>query len=453
MARSISELVDNSAEGGVISSLIYHPEFLLSDNNLQPRFFWNQENMLMFWAINELVKNGVTKIDALNLKNMLYSDPGCQKMADRFGITDLQKYIDMARVAARGTYEEYKLLANTVISLAFRRELCNLSVDIGKECFNKDISLDDLNDFANNGIDKIAEKFVFGSDTVQFSEKIDAIWEKIVDNRNSDGTVGLPSLLPTLNDFMTFGNGELVLVAGPTGKGKSSYFLNEACYSLRHNIPVVIVDTELTDEVWFPRLIACLSGVTVRQIKNGRYNEQEERRIKEVIQWLKKENNLVHEYVPIFNKMKIDQICRKWLNKNKMKFFIYDYIKPSEMRGAAEISQSLGLMADYLKSLAGNMNIPVLGGLQLNKLTGQVADSMKPERYADVLMYWKEKSIEQLQKDGVDCGNYYLQVKKNRNGAIHDEDDYIDINFKGDLMNISEAKTHDATPKTPFEKG
>ena len=108
-------------------------------------------------------------------------------------------------------------------------------------------------------------------------------------------------------------------------------------------------------------------------------------------------------------------------------------------------------MADFLKSIAGNMNIPVLGGLQLNKLTGQVADSMKPERYADVLMYWKEKSTEQLQEDGIECGNYYLQVVKNRNGAIHDDENhYIDINFHGDLMNISEAKTHNPN-KTPFD--
>lgn len=454
MERNISDLVDNSAEGGVISSIIYHPEYLLSDNNLQPRFFWNQENQLLYWGINELVSSGVTKIDNLNLHNILYSNPGAQKIADRYGLTNLQEYIEMARFAARDTYEEYKLLANTVISLAFRRELCNLSDAIGKECFNQDISLDDLNDFANNGIDKIAEKFVFGGDTVQFSEKIDSIWQKIVDNRNSDGTVGLPSLLPTLNDFMTFGNGELVLVAGPTGKGKSSYFLNEACYSLKHGVPVVIVDTELTDEVWFPRLLACLSGVTVKQIKNGRYSDSEEERIKKTMEWLKHENNLVHEYLPVFNKMQIDQICRKWLNKGKLGFFIYDYIKPSEMRGAAEISQSLGLMADYLKSLAGNMNIPVLGGLQLNKLTGQVADSMKPERYADVLMYWKEKNMEQMQQDTTECGNYYLQVVKNRNGSIHDENDYIDISFKGDYMDIREAKQHDkSSSQTPFEKG
>ena len=250
---------------------------------------------------------------------------------------------------------------------------------------------------------------------------------------------------------MTFGNGELVLVAGPTGKGKSSYFLNEACYALKQGIPVVIADTELTDEVWLPRLLACLTGITVKQIKNGKYSKEEESRIIQTMEWIKKEGNLVHEYMPVFNKMMIEQVCRKWYNKDKLGFFIYDYIKPSIMKGAAEISQSLGLMADFLKSLAGNLNIPVLGGLQLNKLTGQVADSMKPERYADVLMYWKEKNIEQLSRDGSECGNYYLQVIKNRNGKVHDEEEYIDISFKGDYMNIKEAKCHESTP-TPFDK-
>ena len=452
MARSISELVDNSAEGGVIASLIYHPEYLLSDNNLQPRFFYNQENQLLYWGIDQLVKSGVTKIDALNLKNVLYGNAACQRMADKYGLSNLQQYIELARVAARGTYEEYKLLANTVISLAFRRELCDLSVDIGKECFNQDISLDDLNDYVNNGISRVAEKFIFGGDTVQFGEKIDSIWERICENRNDDGTVGLPSLLPTLNEYMTYGRGELVLVAGPTGRGKSSFFLAELCHKLKRGIPCVLIDTELTDDVWLPRLLACLSGITVKQIKNGKYTREEGQRIQKVIEWLKKQS-LIHEYQPIFNRTQIEQVCRKWYNKDKLGLFIYDYIKPSERFNAAEISQSLGLMADFLKGMAGNMNIPVIAGLQLNELTGNVADSMKPKRYGDVLMYWRQKNVEMLQKDGLECGNFYIQIVKNRNGMTIEEDDYIDVQFTGDLMRIEEAKKHASTPDTPFEKG
>jgi len=452
MARSISELVDNSAEGGVIASLIYHPEFLLSDNNLQPRFFWNQENMLMFWAINELVNNGVTKIDALNLKNMLYSDPACQKMADRFGLTNLQEYIEMSRVAARGTYEEYKLLANTVISLAFRRELCNLSVDIGKECFNQEITLDDLNDFANNGIDKIAEKFIFGGDSVQFGEKIDSIWEEICEDRNDDGSVGIPNLIPSLDEYFTFGKGEMVLIAGATGKGKSSYMMAQAVSALNNGVPCVVADSELTDKVYTPRLLANLSGVPVKIIKNGKYTKDQESRIKQSIEYIKHCPGFVHEYIPVFSKLQIDQICRKWYNKGRLGFFIYDYIKPTG-KAAAEISQSMGMLADYLKSIAGNLNIPVLAGLQLNRVTGDLADSLKTERYADVLLFWKEKTVEQLKNDGFECGNFMIQVIKNRNGAVHDENQYVDIQFTGDLMRINEAKTHSAAPTTPFEKG
>lgn len=449
MARRISELVDNSAEGGVIASLIYHPEYLLSDNNLRPRFFYNQENQLLYWGINELVNSGVTKIDPLNLRNVLYSNPACQRVADKFGLTNLQEYIEMARVASRGTYEEYKLLANTVISLAFRRELCNLSVDIGKECFNMDITLDDLNDYANNGIDGIAQKFIFGGDSVQFGEKIDSIWEEICEDRNDDGSVGIPNLIPSLDEFFTFGKGELVLVAGATGKGKSSYMMAQAVYSLKRGIPCVICDSELTDKVYTPRLLANLSGVPVKIIKSGRYTSEQEARIKKSIEYIKRCPGFAHEYIPVFSKLLVDQICRKWYNKDKLGLFIFDYIKPTG-KAAAEISQSMGMLADYLKSIAGNLNIPVLAGLQLNRITGDLADSLKTERYADVLLFWKEKNAELLKTDGLECGNFMMQVVKNRNGAIHDEDQYVDIQFTGDLMRITEAKKHDPHANTPF---
>ena len=451
MARSISELVDNSAEGGVIASLIYHPEYLLSDNNLQPRFFYNQENQMLFWAIEKLVTSGVTKIDSLNLRNIICSHNGSQRIADSYGLTDLQKYIELARVAARGTYEEYKLLANTVVSLAFRRDLCNLSADIGKECFNMEITLDNLNDYANNGIDKIAEKFIFGGDSVQFGEKVDSIWQEICEDRNDDGSIGIPNLISSLDEFFTFGKGELVLVAGATGRGKSSYFMNQGLYALKHGIPIVIIDTELVDKTYLPRVLACLSGVTVKKIKTGTYTNNEYIKIKDAMEFIKKSPGFVHEYQPIFNRTVVEQTFRKWFNKNQLGFAIYDYIKPSEMRGAAEISQSLGLMADFLKSIAGTLEIPILAGLQLNKMTGAVSDSQKPERYADVLMYWKDKSVEQLRQDGIDCGNYCIQVIKNRNGSIHEEDDYCDIKFIGDLMNISEAKKHHKSSETPFD--
>ena len=69
--------------------------------------------------------------------------------------------------------------------------------------------------------------------------------------------------------------------------------------------------------------------------------------------------------------------------------------------------------------MAGNMDIPVLAGLQLNKLTGEVSDSQKPSRYGDVLIYWKEKTAEQLRTDTLECGNfcigYFIRKIQKRN--------------------------------------
>lgn len=447
----LSQLVDVAAEAGVIASLIYHPTYLLVDNVLRPKFFSSQDNQCLFWAIEQLVTSGVTNIDPLNLNNILHSEPGVWKVMERYDLTDTSKYIALCEKAARPSYEEYKLLADNVITYAFRRDLYRFSSDLGKECFNTEISLDDLNDYVNGGISNIVERFIFGGDSVLFGEKVDDIWQEIVDNRNDDGSYGLPSKLPSLNEYITYCAGELTLIAGPTGEGKSSWMLNEGMFALQRGTTVFIDDTELTDKVFLPRALANLSGVTVKKIKSGEMLQSEEQAVTKAREWLKSQP-FVHQFDPVFNKMKIEQMARKWKNQKNLGLFIYDYIKPSERYGAADISQNLGLMADFLKILAGNLEIPVIAGLQLNKLTGTVADSQKPERYCDSLLFWREKNVEELRKDTLECGNYKIEVIKNRNGSLTGEDDYIDVMFQRDLMRISEAKKH-TVDDLPFEGG
>ena len=271
-----------------------------------------------------------------------------------------------------------------------------------------------------------------------------------LEKRNDDGTCGIPSIIPRLNDFLTFGRGELTLVAGATGKGKSSYVLNEATHALKRGVPTMIIDTELTDDVFLPRLLANLSGVTVYTIKAGTYTKAEYQKVEEAMNWIKRQP-FIHEYMPTFNKFKIEQMVKKWKTQKDLGLLIYDYIKPGSTYGAAETSQSLGLMTDFIKGLAGTYDIATIAGLQLNQLTGQVADSQKPERYCDVMMYWKPKTADEIRQDGLDCGNFKIQLSKNRNGSITEEGDYIDVLFKGDYMKIAGAECHVKT-ETPFEE-
>ena len=446
---SRNELRDITAESTVISSLILHPEYYLADNSLKPRCFTDPFNQCMFWGIEQLITSGVETIDVINLEGVLNSNEAVKAAIQRYNAKSIREFIDMAKYAARSSYQEYKLQAEVVKTLAYKRDMVAFSEDMKRQCFNSKMSVDELSEFVTTGLDDIGKKFIFGSDSVLFGEKIDSIWETIINNRNDDGSYGLPSIIPSLSDYFTYGKGELVLLAGATGKGKSSFFLNEATNALKNGIVPMIIDTELTDDVFTPRLVANLSGVRVRDFKSGKMTDAENKRVENTHEWLKK-TPFIHEYMPFFNKVKIEQIVRKWKIQQNLGLLIYDYIKPGTTYGAAETSQSLGLMADFLKSIAGDLNIPVIAGLQLNKLTGAVADSQKPERYCDVLMYWKEKSAEEIRQDGLDCGNYKIEIGKNRNGAVTEEEDYIDILFKGDYMSVQEADNHHKNDAEPF---
>lgn len=446
---NLEDLKDIAAESGVISSLIYHPEYYTVDNILTPRFFFDPSNQCLFWAIEKLIQSGVDNIDNINLNNIINSNKKVQQIMKRNNLNDVTKYVEMSKFATRNTYEEYKLLVENVVTLAYKREICKFSNAMYQDCFNPDYTLDDISNNISTGLEEIGKKYLFNNDSVMFGEKIDELWETLCSKRNEDGSVGIPSVVPRLNNFFTYGRGELVLVAGATGRGKSSFFLNEATHALKNGVATMIIDTELSDDVFFPRLISNLSGVAVPVIKSGKYSQGEFERIEETKRWLK-EQPFVHEYMPTFNKFKIEQMVKKWKTQKNLGLFIYDYIKPGTTYGAAETSQSLGLMTDFIKGIAGRYDIATIAGLQLNKLTGQVADSQKPERYCDVMVYWKPKTVEEIQVDGLDCGNFKIELTKNRNGSVTAEGDYIDVQFTGDYMKVEGAECHRTEEDAPF---
>jgi len=446
-------ICDKQAEAGVIATVLVHPEFIHNLSNVRPRYFSDMTNKCIYWAVQELVKSGVENIDAFNIINMLDSDRSVSEQMKGYDVDSIQMIIDNCEDAARDSLEELYLLADNVITTSFKRELETFSKILGRQCQNENINLDQLNEFVNKGLTQIMDRYVFGSDSVQFGEKVDKIWEDIVSKRNSDGSFGLPSVIPAFEKYFTYVPGELVLVSGATGKGKSSFFLNETIHKLKMGNGVLYIDTELSDEVFFLRCLANLSGVEYAKIQRGSYSLEEEKRIEDGKEFLRKAN-LIHEYLPEFNRIKIEQMCRKWQIQSDIGLVIYDYMKPEKTlgTGAAEVSNGLGQMCDFLKNIiAGSLALPVIAGAQINTTTNTLADSQKPLRYCSTYVLWREKTSEEIRQDGLDCGNYCCEIGKNRNGMSTGEGDYIDIKFDGNKMRITEAKQHAKHKDNPFD--
>lgn len=80
--------------------------------------------------------------------------------------------------------------------------------------------------------------------------------------------------------------------------------------------------------------------------------------------------------------------------------------------------------------------------------TGKVADSAKIGRNASTICLIQDKTPEEIEADGQECGNKKLRVVLNRNGAQMAPGEYIDLLFDGNHILYSEAKQH--IPTSPF---
>lgn len=97
--------------------------------------------------------------------------------------------------------------------------------------------------------------------------------------------------------------------------------------------------------------------------------------------------------------------------------------------------------------ICGDMGICGIGAAQAT-VNGKVADSAKIGRNASTIAMLQDKTPDEVETDGPECGNKKLRVVLNRNGAQMASGEYIDLFFDGNHILYSQAKQH--IPQTPF---
>lgn len=444
----ISELSDLKAESGVIGTLLYHPEYILQTKYLTPSHFWEKDNACVYWAIQELYKDGIMNIDPLNITMKLQSHNGVRKTVERYNLPSIQECVDLYKSVARHSIEEYRMLANRIVTLAFKRSLVLTMNQITNECYNADSGLDKLNSLVYDRINDLTQSYIVSNQNADtLGDTIDDIWKEIEDRRNVDGSCGIPSKYPIFGKYFTYETGELVVIQARMKQGKSAFLLNEVIHKLQNGIPTLVIDTEMKTRLYVERLIAHCTGVDIHRIKNGNYSTEEAEKIEQCKQWIKAAP-FQHIYKPDITNEEISALCQMYIYKFGLQFLVFDYIKSNESDTGIN-ANLLGRKTDFLKNeIAGKLDIAVVSACQLNREMA-VADSDKINRYLSVGIKWSHKSPEMISRDGIECGNAYAKIYVNRLGQQmleDDDDDYIDFFFDGDTMDVTEAeKQHDRT--------
>ena len=95
-----------------------------------------------------------------------------------------------------------------------------------------------------------------------------------------------------------------------------------------------------------------------------------------------------------------------------------------------------------------NKNIAAIGAAQATA-NNKLADSAKIARNASTIIMIEDKSPEEIESDGQECGNKKMIVTVNRNGMQHASGEYIDLVFDGNKISYEQAYQQHI-PQTPY---
>lgn len=432
------------SESGIIASLIHKPELSFYSEYLLPNHFTNKDNRCVYTAICELARRGITTIDPYNIIECLNSSEATRKYAEELSIEKLQEFVEMSDVLARGSVEEYQMLVSNVMDAAFRRDTFQRLKECQALCFDR--SEQQIEQKIYNIIDDVMTEFSTANDIPEYKDVIDDCWDEIK-ARQGDGYAGIPFKFKTLNEYATIEPGELFIFAAEAKQGKSMMLLNCAIDLLKRDMAVLYLDSELNTRLFTARVLSHLSGVEYKRLTSGNYTKEEAERIDEVRAWMKT-RKFTHIYIPTFDQQSIYTAVKKVKHTQGLDVLIVDYFKGSGDGDAFDSYQELGRFVDMVKNqICGDMGICGIGAAQATA-SGKVADSAKIGRNASTIAIIQDKTPEEIEADGAECGNKKLRVVLNRNGMQMAPGEYIDLQFTGNKILYEEARQH--IPQTPY---
>lgn len=438
------ELCSLDSEAGIIATLIRNPDFSFYSEHLLPGHFTEKTNSCVYTAITGLAKKGISTIDPYNIIEFLNSSEATRKFADELTLDRLNELMDMCDVLARQTPEEYKMLVDNVLDYAFRRDTIQRLKECEELCY-KGVK-ENIQQEIYNTIDDVMTEYSSTNDIPQYKDVVEDCWEEIK-SRQSNGYAGIPFKFPTLNEYATIEPGELFIFAAEAKQGKSMMLLNCAIDLLKQDLAVLYIDSELNTRLHTARILSHLSGVEYKRLTSGNYSGEEALKIEEAKEWMKT-RKYTHLYIPMFDQQSIYTAVKKVKHTQGLDVLIIDYFKGSSDGDAWDSYAELGRFVDLVKNqICGDMGVCGIGAAQATA-TGKVADSAKIGRNASTIALLQDKTPEEIEADGSECGNKKLRILLNRNGMQHAAGEYIDMKFDGNHISYEEAKQH--IPQAPY---
>lgn len=435
------------SERAVLAATLLSPHVIPTvSGRLVPEDFYLERHQLIYQAMLEL-QEGEMEIDLRTLQARLELKGSFELVGGVAYLAGLDLDLpDLGRIA---TYVEI------VKERSVRRRLVMACSEITSGCL--DGGLDAAGGLAE------AEKLIFGLSgeaTQRGFSPLSEIYEATVATleERAGGILGLPTGFYDW-DRMTQGlvKGNLIIVAGRPGMGKTSFAVNVAQHvAIREGRSVGIFSLEMGDQELAQRIMASEADLPFGSLRAGRLSKGQWTQLYDTI----RRTNTAPIYIddsPNPTLLEITSKARRVQAEKGLDLVIIDYLQLMTAGGRYESRQlEISAISRGLKQLAKELEIPVIALSQLSRQPERRAGDHRPqladlresgsiEQDADMVCFIYRDEL--YNKDDPDNkGMAELIISKHRNG----ETGKVDLVFFGENTTFRNLDRHHSDQPTPF---
>ena len=265
-------------------------------------------------------------------------------------------------------------------------------------------------------VDSLSSKFAAQASAPERIKHISKYLARVVDDietaRSKTGKIEYPSTGLPLLDYLISGlvPATYMIIAGETSGGKTALGLQLAReFSIDEGLPSLVITYEMPGHMLTSRLMATDSGVGMKVMKTGLFNEDQLRKFESS---MARVNDCKMFIMDVAGEMKVGEmrsVCRDAVEKYGIKLVVVDYLQlipPTNPKDSRE--RQVAEMSFQLQKMAQELGICVIAMSQLND-DGKLRESRAIGHDADVVMIL-EGDNEQPDR--------MLKVVKNRNGEL-----------------------------------
>jgi len=408
----------DEAEQAVLGSMLVSKDAVSKTIQwLKPESFYKESHIKIFSAMLSLFDSGdpvdtVSVIDALKKKKQLESVGGT------YYITGL---VDSVPTTAH--IERYSKI---VLEKALLRRLITISHDIAKDAYDDSQDVADILDNVEQSIFKITQNRLKGG-----FQSIDNILQETFEqldklSSQKGSVIGIPTGLIDLDDKTSgFQNGDLIIIAGRPGMGKTALALSLVRNAaVDHNVGVGMFSLEMANHQLAMRLLCSEARVDSHLVRTGSLPKTHWKNLSLSVGPLS-EAPIYFDDTPALTVLELRAKARRLKAEFNIGMIVVDYLQLMQgPRGIESRQQEISVISRSLKALAKELNIPVVALSQLSRAVEQRSDH-KPqlsdlresgaiEQDADVVIFLYRPHF--YSSDEEDEGKAEIILAKQRNG-------------------------------------